>query len=121
MRTFAIFAFSYGPVNPHFGQRYGLPNFRHFEQRHMIISPQFGHGNFVASVVGPMILWHDVHVGMVVVVCSVTVDSSRNARYNARLFICTMFSMCVRVCLLCYVHMPLSYQTPYTGRVVGSE
>ena len=66
----------YGPVNPHFGQRYGLPNFRHFEQRHMIISPQLGHGNFVASVVGAMILWHDVHVGMVVVVCSVTVDSS---------------------------------------------
>jgi hypothetical protein len=83
-------------VNPHFGQRYGLPNFRHFEQRHMIISPQFGHGNFVASVVGAMILWHDVHVGMVVVVCSVTVDSSWNVRYNASLFICAVF-LCVRM------------------------
>ena len=48
----------------------------------MIISPQFGHGNFVASVVGAMILWHDVHVGIVVVVCSVTVVSSWGVRYR---------------------------------------
>ena len=48
----------------------------------MIISPQFGHGNFVASVVGAMILWHDVHVGIVVVVCSVTVVSSWSVRYR---------------------------------------
>jgi len=66
----------------------------------MIISPQFGHGNFVASVVGAMILWHDVHVGMVVVVCSVTVVSSWNVRYNAWLFICAVFF--VRACV-CYV------------------
>jgi hypothetical protein len=64
----------------------------------MIISPQFGHGNFVASVVGAMILWHDVHVGMVVVVCSVTVDSSWNVRYNAWLFICAVFSVWFCVC-----------------------
>jgi hypothetical protein len=34
----------------------------------MIISPQFGHGNFVASVLGGIILWHDVHVGICIVV-----------------------------------------------------
>jgi len=44
-----------------------------------------------------MILWHDVHVGMVVVVCSVTVDSSWNVRYNAWLFICAVFFGCARV------------------------
>jgi len=68
----------------------------------MVISPQFGHGNFVASVVGAMILWHDVHVGMVVVVCSVTVDSSWNVRYNAWLFICAVF-LCVRVFVTLFV------------------
>jgi len=33
-----------------------------------MISPQFGHGNFVASAPGEIILWHDVHIGMVVIV-----------------------------------------------------
>jgi len=33
-----------------------------------VISPQFGHGNFVASVPGAIILWHDVHIGTVTVV-----------------------------------------------------
>jgi hypothetical protein len=33
-----------------------------------VISPQFGHGNFVASVAGGIILWHDVHVGTVTAV-----------------------------------------------------
>jgi hypothetical protein len=33
-----------------------------------MISPQFGQGNFVASVSGGIVLWHDVHVGMVIVV-----------------------------------------------------
>ncbi len=60
----------------------------------MIISPQFGHGNFVASVVGAMILWHDVHVGIVVVVCSVTVVSSWSVRYREWLFICAVLSVC---------------------------
>jgi len=83
----------------------------------MIISPQFGHGNFVASVVGAMILWHDVHVGMVVVVCSVTVDSSWNVRYNASLFICAVFFVCTRVChaicvCLSLIRPPIA---PYTG------
>jgi len=31
----------------------------------MIISPQLGHGNFVASVPGAIIRWHEVHVGTV--------------------------------------------------------
>jgi hypothetical protein len=39
-------------VNPHFGHRYGLPNLRHLESRQMIISPQLGQLNFVASVPG---------------------------------------------------------------------
>jgi len=33
----------------------------------MIISPQLGHENFVASVPGAIVLWHDVHVGIVTV------------------------------------------------------
>jgi len=33
-----------------------------------VISPQFGHGNFVASVPGDIIRWHDVHVGTAIVV-----------------------------------------------------
>jgi len=35
-----------------------------------MISPQFGHGNFVALVFGGIILWHDVHMGMDTVVVS---------------------------------------------------
>jgi hypothetical protein len=31
-----------------------------------MISPQFGHGNFVGSVPGAMILWHDVQIGMAI-------------------------------------------------------
>jgi hypothetical protein len=33
---------------------YGLPNLRHFPSRLIWISPQFGHGNFVASPPGAM-------------------------------------------------------------------
>jgi hypothetical protein len=47
---------------------YSLPNLRHREQRHIVISPQLGHWNLVASVPGEIILWQDVHVGMVIVV-----------------------------------------------------
>jgi len=43
------------------------PNFLQREHRHIVISPQFGHGNFVVSVPGAIILWHDVHVGTVIV------------------------------------------------------
>ena len=66
----------------------------------MIISPQFGHGNFVASVVGPMILWHDVHVGMVVVVCSVTAiprgmfDIMRGCLYVLCFHVCVCYVIC---------------------------
>jgi len=43
-----------------------------------MISPQFGHGNFVASVPGAIILWHDVHIGTVTVIVgfSLIVSSS---------------------------------------------
>jgi len=33
----------------------------------MVISPQLGHMNLVASVPGEIILWQDVQVGMVIV------------------------------------------------------
>jgi hypothetical protein len=46
---------------------YCLPNLRHREQRHIVISPQLGHMNLVASVPGEIILWQDVHVGIVIV------------------------------------------------------
>jgi hypothetical protein len=55
INTFAILFPLYGPVKPHFGQRYGLPNFRHLEQRQITISPQLGHENLVASVPGDII------------------------------------------------------------------
>jgi hypothetical protein len=38
----------------------------------MIICPQFGHGNFVASVPGGIILLHDVQVGMFIFLVSLT-------------------------------------------------
>jgi len=40
-----------------------------------VISPQFGQGNFVASVSGGIVLWHDVHVGIVIVDVVVSVMS----------------------------------------------
>ena len=90
----------------------------------MIISPQFGHGNFVASVVGAMILWHVVHVGMVVVVCSVTVGSSWNVRYNAWLFICAVFSVWFCVCCVVWACLSLirpPYSPPIPEGVVHIE
>jgi len=42
----------YGPIKPHFGHLYERPNFLHFPQRLIWISPQFGHMNFVDSVPG---------------------------------------------------------------------
>ncbi len=44
----------YGPVKPHFGHLYGLPNFLHLPSRLIWISPQFGHRNFVFSEPGAM-------------------------------------------------------------------
>jgi hypothetical protein len=32
--------------------------------RQIVISPQLGHGNLVASAPGPIILLHDVHMGI---------------------------------------------------------
>ena len=70
-----------------------------------------------------MILWHDVHVGMVVVVCSVTVDSSWNVRYNAWLFICAVFFVCACVCyaicvILSLIRPPIA---PYIEGVIRTE
>jgi len=49
-------------MKPHFGHLYDRPNFLHFLHRHMVISPQFGHWNFVASLRGGMGLLQDVHI-----------------------------------------------------------
>jgi hypothetical protein len=43
---------------------YVRPNLRQRLQRHSVISPQFGQGNFVASCPGEIILLQLVHVGM---------------------------------------------------------
>jgi hypothetical protein len=47
---------------------YGRPNFLHFWQRLINISPQFGHRNFVDSTPGGMGLLQLVHVANVIVV-----------------------------------------------------
>lgn len=39
-------------MKPHLGHLYGRPNFRHFPQRFIWISPQLGQRNFVASAPG---------------------------------------------------------------------
>jgi hypothetical protein len=52
----------YGPVKPHFGHLYVRPNFLHFPQRFICISPQLGQRNFVASVPGGIGLPQLVHV-----------------------------------------------------------
>ena len=63
----------------------------------MIISPQLGHGNFVASVPGVMIRWHEVHVGMliVMVVFSVTLIPRRCFGMCVLLYICCVFVVSV--------------------------
>jgi hypothetical protein len=49
-------------VKLHLGHLYVRPNFRHFPQRFICISPQLGQRNFVASVPGGMGLPQLVHV-----------------------------------------------------------
>jgi hypothetical protein len=49
-------------MKPHFGHLYVRPNFLHFPQRLIWISPQLGQRNFVASVPGGMGLPQLVHV-----------------------------------------------------------
>lgn len=48
-------------MKPHFGHLYGLPNFLHFAQRLIWISPQLGQRNFVASPPGAIGLPQLVH------------------------------------------------------------
>lgn len=62
----------------------------------MIISPQLGHGNFVASVLGAMIRWHEVHVGtLIVVVFSVTLIPRRRFGMGVLLYMCCVLMLCV--------------------------
>jgi hypothetical protein len=49
-------------MKPHFGHLYVRPNFLHFPQRFIWISPQLGQKNFVASVPGWMGFPQLVHV-----------------------------------------------------------
>ena len=51
----------YGPTKPHFGHLYGRPNFLHFPQRLIRMSPQLGQRNFVASAPGETGLLQLVH------------------------------------------------------------
>jgi len=54
-------------MKPHFGHLYGRPNLRHFPQRLIWISPQFGQRNFVASTAGGIGLRQLVHADIVIV------------------------------------------------------
>jgi hypothetical protein len=63
-------------VNPHFGHLYGRPNFLHFPQRFIWISPQFGQRNFVASAAGGIGLPQLVHVKSVNVVAFSVIQHS---------------------------------------------
>jgi len=67
--TLAKFA-SHGPVKPHFGHLYALPNNLHFSQRQTTTSPQLGQGNFVAPSPGRIILPHQLQVGILTVFAS---------------------------------------------------
>jgi hypothetical protein len=51
-------------VNPHLGHLNGRPNLRQRLQRHIVISPQFGQENLVASWPGAIMWLQLVHVGM---------------------------------------------------------
>jgi len=89
----------YGPSKPHLGHLYGLPNLRHRLHRHIIISPQFGHGNFVASVPGGIILWHDVHTGTVTVIVGFSLIVRFLFRRIRNSNVCLAY-MCYVLCLL---------------------
>jgi hypothetical protein len=64
-KNYYILKLFYGPVKPHFGQRYDLPNCLHFAQRQMRISPQLGQLVLVESSPGGIILLHDIHLGII--------------------------------------------------------
>jgi len=53
------------------GHLYGRPNLRQRLQRHIVISPQFGQGNLVASWPGEIMRLQLVHVGMFIPVSAV--------------------------------------------------
>ncbi len=61
----------------------------------MIISPQLGHGNFVASVLGAMIRWHEVHVGTLIemLVLSVTLIPRRRFGIDVLLYMCCVLML----------------------------
>jgi hypothetical protein len=81
-------------MKPHFGHLYGRPNFLHFPQRRIWISPQFGQRNFVASAPGGIGLPQLVQVIKVIVaVFSVIMTPSRGG------------SVIVRLPYIFYVHL----------------
>jgi len=54
----------YGPLNPHAGQLYSLPNSRHFSHRQMVTAPQAGQENFMPFSPGVILFPHEIHVGI---------------------------------------------------------
>lgn len=69
----------------------------------MVISPQLGQENFVASLPGAISLWHDVHMGMgtVTAAFSVMVGSFyEGLRYIEVLLICTL--LCKKLLVLMF-------------------
>jgi hypothetical protein len=79
-------------MKPHFGHLYGRPNFLHFPQRLIWISPQFGQRNFVASAPGGIGLSQLVHVTRVNV-----------AGFSAIMIISASGSVIVRLPYIFYV------------------
>ena len=63
-------------MKPHFGHLYVREKLRHFMHRQMVISPQLGQANFVASAPGVIILLQEVHMGTVTLACSLNLSTS---------------------------------------------
>ncbi len=78
----------YGPVNPHFGHRYVLPNCRHLAHRQISISPQLGQLVFVASSPGGIVRLHDMHLGITMLILSLTATPQGKLDNTTPSYIC---------------------------------
>ena len=59
-------------MNPHFGHLYVLPNCRHLAHLQISISPQLGQLVFVESSPGGIVRLHDIHLGIMMLIFSLT-------------------------------------------------
>jgi hypothetical protein len=59
---------------------YGRPKPRHFSQRHMVVSPHCGHGNFTAPSRGSIIRPHQLQLGIRTVRTSVNISDGKRSR-----------------------------------------